>query len=719
MYKNKNLSPEKRAEDLLSKMTLHEKIMQMNIYSDVNEVYGKISKGEEIEARGGTFCAPKDIETVNKVQEYFINNTRLGIPLLLAFESLHGYMDPKATVFPQSAGLGGTFNRELIGEMADIIGFEASTLGVRQVYAPDLDIPRDPRWGRMQECYGEDPYLVGELGKEYVKGIQKHSVAATAKHFTAYGVPEGGLNLSPVHMGEREVRELTLEPFKKCIDAGVMSVMPAYNEVDGEPMHASKKYLQTVLREELGFKGMVISDYGAIEQLNSFQFVAPDAVEAGRLAIEAGVDIEAPVAYGYAASFEKAVEKGEIDVKLVDRAVLNILTLKFKLDLFEDPYAKPEQLSQLHSEKAVSLARRIEEESILLLENDGILPLDETKAGTVAVIGNNAKHGFMGDYTLETENCIDFYSGMANRLGESRVLYAKGCNPVKTTDELIAEAVETAKKADTVFLVLGDQANEGGGIGGAPAKNGEATCGEGYDMHDLDFPPSQRRLFDEIAKLGKPTILILYVGRPYAIEKDIHKVNAYMHSFGGGEQSGNAFANLIFGDKSPSAKLSVSFPKSVGHIPCYYNYKVSARGNFYKKPGSVETPGRTYVLSSPDAWYPFGYGLSYTKLKYSCLKTEVLESGNVKVSVDVENIGEYDINESVLLYLRALYSPVTPFVKRLRKFEKVYLEKGEKKTVEFILTDEDFAYIGLDYKTKKLCGEYKVLVEDLENTFEI
>ena len=714
MYRDKDLAPEIRAKNLLSKMTLHEKIMQMNIYADINEVYEKVLAGEKLEAKAGTFCAPQNIDTVNKVQEYFVKNTRLGIPLLIAFESLHGFMHPKATIFPQCAGLGCSFNRELIGKMADIIGLETSTLGVRQVYAPDLDIPRDPRWGRMQECYGEDPYLVGELGKEYVKGIQKHSVAATAKHFTAYGVPEGGLNLSPVHMGEREVREITLEPFKKCIDAGVMSVMPAYNEVDGEPIHASKKYLQTILREELGFNGMVISDYGAIEMLNSFHSIAPDAIEAGRFAVEAGVDIEAPVTYGYGESFEKAIEEDKIDIEFIDRAVLNILTLKFKLGLFENPYAKPEQLSQVHCEKSVDLALEIEEETILLLENDGILPLDENKISKIAVIGNNSKHGFMGDYVYETENRVDFYSGMVNRLGENRVLYAKGCNPINTTDDMIAEAIETAKAADVVFLVLGDQANEGGGIGGAIAKNNEATCGEGYDMHDLDFPPSQRRLFNEIVKLKKPTVLILYAGRPYTIEKDIHMVNAYMHSFGGGEQSGNAFANLIFGDKTPSAKLSVSFPKSVGHIPCYYNYKVSARGNLYKKPGSIENPGRDYVLSSPDAWYPFGYGLSYTTIKYSNLLVKKLKNGDVEVSVDVENKGEYDINESVLLFLKTLYAPVTPFVKKLRNFQKVYLKKGEKKTVTFLLTEEDFTYVDLNYKTVKLEGEYKILISNLE-----
>ena len=307
---------------------------------------------------------------------------------------------------------------------------------------------------------------------------------------------------------------------------------------------------------------------------------------------------------------------------------------------------------------------------------------------------------------------------MVNRLGENRVLYAKGCNPISCTDEMISEAVKTAKKADVVFLVLGDQATVGGGIAGAAEKNREVTCGEGYDMHTLDLPPSQQKLFEEISKLGKSTVLVLYAGRPYAIPEYVKKVNAFMFSFGGGEQSGNAFCNLIFGDKSPSAKLSVSFPKSVGHLPCYYNYKPSARGSLYQKHGSIENPGRDYVLSSPNAWYPFGYGLSYTTLDYSNLTAKCAD-GKVFVTVDIENTGKYDIFESVLLFVKALYAPVTPFVKRLRSFKKVYIKAGEKVTVDFTLDDGDFTYVDLDCKTVKLPGKYKILIDKLDRDIEI
>lgn len=718
LHENKNTDYSVVAKEILSAMTLDEKLLQMSIYPNLDKAYNEFLQSGQTELRAGTFHNPTEEKNLNELQDYCLKKTKLGIPLLPATESLHGVQDRDATVFPQCAGLGCSFDREAIYKMADIIGNEARAKGIRQVYAPCVDIPRDPRFGRLQESYGEDPYLVGEMGAQYVKGIQKNNVAACAKHFIAYGIPEGGINLAPAHLGERELREVMIEPFKKLIDAGVMSIMPSYNEIDGEPLHSSVKYLRRLLREELGFDGVVVSDYGAVQMLHTFQKVASDDLEAGKLAINAGIDIEAPYLFGYGEKFKEAVKNGEIDEKLIDEAVLRILELKLKVGLFKNPYTDNERIRKMHSKEAVDLALRLDEESILLFENDGILPLDENKIGKVAVIGNNGKESSPGDYIDLTENCIDFYDGMVNRLGESRVLYAKGCNPISYTEDMIKEAVETAQKADVVFLVLGDQAAVGGGVAGAAEKNKEITCGEGYDMHSLNLPPSQRRLFDEITKLNKPIVLVLYAGRPYTLEQDVKKINAFMFSFGGGEQSGNAFANLIFGDKSPSAKLSVSFPKSVGHIPCYYNYKPSARGTLYRQHGSVEKPGRDYVLSSPNAWYPFGYGLSYTKVEYSNLVAEKLENGKVKVKVEVENIGNYDIYESVLLFVKALYAPITPFVKRLRNFSKVYLRTGEKKTVEFLLTEEDFTYVDLNFKTTVLNGQYKILIDKLECNLE-
>ncbi len=724
MYKNPNLSPEVRAADLLSKMTLDEKLMQMNMQWKVNEFYENMIEngGEpspEFATNGSSFTEPATEDTVNKLQEYYLNKTRLGIPFLQAGESIHGLIHSGCTKFPQCAGIAGSFDRENVRKMAEIIGSESRAFGIRQVYSPCVDVCRDPRWGRIQEAYGEDPYLSGELGAEYVKGVQSFGVCATVKHFIAFGASENGLNLASAHIGEREIREVMLEPFKKCIDAGALGIMPSYTDIDGIPAHANKRWLRDILRDELGFNGITSSDFSAIEMFGTkLQYIAKDKLTAGKRAIEAGVDLESPYPYGYGEEFKQAILDGEIDIKLIDEAVLRMLTVKFKLGLFEDPFTNPELIRKVHSKECIDLAREMDEDSILLLKNDGILPLDEKKVGRVAVIGNNAKRSNLGDYINWEDYCVSFYDGMVNRLGAENVLYAQGCYPVTYTEEMIEEAVETAKQADTVFMVLGDCNEKTNGVPGQDERGKteyfETTCGEGWDSNDLGLYPSQKRLFQEITALGKPVVLIYYAGRPCALENESQNVNAFMFSWGGGEQSGNAFANLIFGDKTPSAKLSVSFPKNVGSIPCFYNHKISCRGEYYKKYGTPEEPGKDYVLQSPKAWLPFGYGLSYTKLEYSSLKAEKQADGNIKVWVTVENKGDYDIKESVLLFVKALYCEITPFIKRLRKFHKVLIKKGEKKTVEFTLSDEDFSYIGFDYKTSVNHGEHKIFIEDLE-----
>ncbi len=718
MYKNKDLSPEVRAKDLLSKMTLDEKIAQMNMQKLAGELNDIIMSEDQDNTKeytpyGGTLFE-KYGGVVDKIQDFYLKKTRLGIPFLHVGEGLHGLLHKGCTKFPQCMGIAGSFDREKVRKMAEIIGMESRAFGVRQLYAPCVDISHDPRWGRTQESYGEDPYLSGELGAQYVKGVQSHGVAATAKHYIAYGLGENGLNISPAHIGEREVREVMLEPFKKCIDAGAMAIMPSYNEVDGVPIHGSKKYLRDILRGELGFTGVTCSDFSGVEMMHRIQRIAKHSITAGKRAIEAGLDMEAPYPFGYNEVFKQAVIDGEIDQELVDEAVLRILTVKFKLGLFEDPYTVPELIEKVHNKEFIDFSRELEEDSILLLKNDGILPLDEKSVGKVAVIGNNAKRSSLGDYMAWDDYCVSFYDGIKNRLGEENVLYARGCNPLTCTDSMISKAVETAKQADTVFLVIGDCNSKGGGIPGLEEEAMfETTVGEGYDVNSLDLPVSQKRLFDEIMALNKPTVLVFYGGRPYAIEQEVEKVNAFMFSWGGGEQSGNAFANLIFGDKSPSAKLAISFPNSIGSIPCHYNHKVSAKG-YYKKPGTFENPGRDYVFGTPEAWMPFGYGLSYTNVEYSDLSAVVQKDGSVKVWVTVENKGDYDINESVLLFVKALWCEITPFVKRLRNFSKVELKPGDKKTVEFLLTDEDFTYIDFDYKTAVNHGEHKILVQNLE-----
>ena len=381
MYKSSTLIPHERARDLLSQMTVDEKIDQMIHFSSLVMLRNSFLNGEEMQSRAGAFGNFKIFEDdeINQIQDYFLKETRLGIPLLMAWESLHGFWHPNGTAFPQTLGLACSFNPELIEKMADVIGKEARAVGVRQVFAPDVDIPRDPRWGRMQETYGEDPYLSGEMGAAYVRGVQKNGVASTVKHYTGYGVPEGGINLATAHLGEREIREVMLEPFKKCIEAGAMAVMPSYNDIDGIPVHANKKLLRGILRDELGFNGITISDWDAVRQFRMFHFTAKDDLTAGEMALNAGVDIEAPTPVGYGEDFRNAVKNDEIDMALIDEAVLRVLTLKFELGLFENPYNNHELLAQMHSKEAVELARKLDEQSILLLKNDGILPLTPEK----------------------------------------------------------------------------------------------------------------------------------------------------------------------------------------------------------------------------------------------------------------------------------------------------------------------------------------------------
>lgn len=721
LYKDAAQPSDARARDLLSRMTVDEKIDQMVFFDKIETVYDDIKAGREVPCRAGMWGDLNNThreDVINTVQDYFLNKTRLGIPALIGFEALHGLFFNRATVFPQNAGIGGSFDLALYREMCEIIGKECRAAGIRQVYAPVLDIPHDPRWGRSQEAYGEDPYLVAEMGATYVKEVQKSGIAATAKHFVAYGAPENGLNCAPAHIGEREVREVFLEPFKKCVDAGVHSLMPSYNEVDGEPCHSSIKYLREILRDEWGFEGVTIADWGGVNKLQYWHAVAEDALASGKLSLAAGLDIEEPRPFGYGDEFRAAVKSGEIDIGAIDAAVYRILKMKFDIGLFEDPKADP-TYGGMHTERAVRVARELDERSILLIKNDSLLPLDEHTVGTVAVIGNNAENSFIGDYIGRTRHCVGFLEGIRRRLGDDRVLYARGCRNITTTDEMIAEAVETAERADLVMLVLGDASPSGGGDLGLGADVlGEYTSGEGYDACDLGLSPSQKRLFDAVTALGKPTLLIYYAGRPCAIKYAVDRVEGCMLSFGGGEQSGIAFANLIFGDRSPSARLSFSLPLSVGSIPCYYNHKGPRRG-LYGAPGTEENPGHDYVLSSPEPWLPFGYGLSYTSVAYSDLCAELQPGGEVRVRVRVENTGSYAIDESVLLFVKMLYCPITPPIKKLRKFQKVSLLPGEARDVEFILSDEDFTYIDYHMQTKRNTGKHKILVGDLTCTIEL
>ncbi len=721
IYKDPSYSIEERAKNLLSLMTLDEKIDQMHLYNDPDIRYDEIKKGKVTHDFGFMFRIREHYKKfMPKIQEHAVKHTRLGIPMMFCGEGIHGFSNINATIFPQNIGMASAFNEDILYEIGKEVGREARARGIRQIFAPDLDVAREPRWGRVQETYGEDPYLIGKLGAAYVRGIQSQGVAATLKHYVGYSTPENGLNLSSVHIGEREIREVMLPPYEECIKAGAWAVMPAYNEIDGEPLHSSKKWLKDILRDELGFKGMIISDWGGVIWNHNYHYMAPTPWQAGKYAIEAGVDVEAPDYAGYGDEFKEKVRAGEIPEELIDNAVLNILKLKFKLGLFDNNGAfwkrKP-----LHTKKSIALAKKAADQSIVLLKNDGLLPLNIEKKQKIAIIGPNANRVQMGDYCASSN--FDFgvspYQGLLNKVGEDCVKMAMGCDITRLLgDQYMQDAIDTANEADVIVLALGDNSLfEAGGVGGEVETPEVLTDGEGFDVSSLELMDCQKQLFEKISALGKPLITVMYTGRPRVIVNEFAKSNAFIQAWYPGEQGGNALADILYGDVNPSGKLAISLPRGDGNIPCYYNHHVSARGSLYRKPGTPEKPGRDYVFDSPKAFLPFGYGLSYTTYEYSNLKVKKLDETNVEVKITVKNTGDRDGVETVLVYLRALFSETVPCVKALKAFRRVALKAGQKKTVKFVLDESAFTIIGRDYKKHVNKGKYIAFVDDKKVEF--
>lgn len=731
-YQDPSLSVEERIADLLPRMTLEEKFAQMRLIrpkpENAQAVPFDLGILERNRHRIGALYNASSMpeQTIRDIQDWCVNNTRLGIPIAIHGESLHGVMHSNATCFPQSVGLGATFNPELMERIATQIGKEARANGITMTYAPNVDLSRDPRWGRVEENYGEDPYLTSQLGVAYVKGLQSQGVAACPKHYIAHGTPEGGINLAPVHAGEREFRETMMVPFQKVIMEGkAKAIMPAYSELDGVPVHASRRLLTDLLRGEFGFTGPVISDYGAIKMLYDFHHVAQTKTEAGKMALYAGVDVEAPSVIGFNAELEEAVRNGEVPMEWVDLAVSRVLRHKFEMGLFENPYADADAMAQNRNEAALELARQAARESMVLLKNENnLLPLSDS-IGKVALIGPNANNPQLGGYTVREaiEHTVTLRQALEERLGKDRVLFARGCSTAGGSDEQLREAVTAAENADVVVMVMGDNSNFYGGIGWGDAElDGKVavTCGEGFDTHSLDLPGRQQELIEAVYATGKPIVLVLETGRPYAICWAKEHIPAILQAWYPGEQGGYALAETLFGDSDPSGRLPISFPRSAGHIPSFYNYKASARG-YYKVRGTKENPGRDYVFETPDALFGFGEGMSYTTFAYSDLKVpETAKIGQpVQVSVTVENTGKRTGCEVVQLYVTDCVCRITPFVRQLRRFEKLWLKPGEKKTVEFNLGFEDFAFINEQMQQEIEPGQFIIRTGDLQASLQM
>lgn len=722
-YQDPSLDVESRVADLLSRMTVEEKFTQMRLWrpnpTQCQTVPFDLSLLEKNSHRLGAIYNASSMppESVRAIQDWCMNNTRLGIPVAFHGESLHGVMNSNATAFPQSIGLGATFNRELMGKIATQIGKEARAIGLSMTYAPNVDLSRDPRWGRVEENYGEDPYLTAQLGVAYVKGLQSQGVAACPKHYIAHGSPEGGINLAPVHAGEREFRETMMIPFKQVVTEGkAMGIMPAYSEWDGVPVHASRRLLTQLLREQWGFTGQVVSDYGAIKMLFDFHHVAETKTDAGKMALYAGVDVEAPNVIGFNKELEEAVKNGQVPMQWVDLAVSRILRHKFQLGLFENPYADEAAMQENRNAEALALARQAARESLVLLKNENdLLPLSDS-IGKLALIGPNADNPQLGGYTVREAiaHTVTLRAALEERLGKDRLLFARGCSTAGGSDEQFKQAVEAAKNADAVVMVLGDNSNFYGGIGWGDAElDGKVavTCGEGFDTHSLELPGRQQALLEAVYATGKPVVLVLETGRPYAVRWAKENIPAILQAWYPGEQGGYAVAEALFGDVNPSGRLPISFPRSAGHIPSFYNHKVTARG-YYKVRGSRDNPGRDYVFETPDPLFGFGEGLSYTTFAYSDLQVpERAKIGQpVTVSVTVENTGSRPGFEVVQLYVTDCVCRIAPFVRQLKGFEKIWLEPGEKKTVSFCLGYEDFSFINENMEPEVEPGKFILCV---------
>src|SRR6266511_3701000 len=641
-------SIEQRVNKLLSQMTLDEKLAQIGSYWmwdlqtngvldwDKTADHLKYGIGQITRVAGGSTLDPASAaKTSNELQRFLVEKTRLGIPAIIHEECCSGAMMLGGTMYPQMLGLASTFQPELAEAMTTNIRKQLRAIGARQGLAPVLDVARDPRWGRVEETFGEDPTLVSHFGMAYIQGLQSADLAqgvmATGKHFIGHSLSQGGLNCAPVHVGMREIYDVYLAPLQAAIrDAKLASIMNAYPELDGEVVAAARHILTDLLRHELGFEGVVVSYYEAIAMLNNYHKVAANISYAASLALNAGIDVELPTSVCYGDALKESLDCGDVNIELVDTAVRRHLQKKFELGLFENPYVEEGRVWEVfETSEQRQLAREIARKSMVLLKNDGLLPLQKT-IQTLAVIGPNADDGRnqLGDYSysamrqlmqlkasanstflnVDADALTEYHVKIATPLAgirsavsaETKILYSKGCDNLSNDISGFEEAVKIAKQADVVILVLGDKA------GLTP----DCTTGETRDSADLKLPGVQEELAKAILATGKPVVVILVTGRPYALTSFAENANAILEAWLPGEEGGSAIAEIIFGDANPGGKLPITFPRSVGQLPIYYNAKPSGtKSNWYID----------YVSEKVAPLYPFGHGLSYTSFEYSNL----------------------------------------------------------------------------------------------------
>jgi beta-glucosidase len=744
LYKQAGAPVESRVEDLLGRMTIEEKIAQMECVwqqkAGIQNADTSFSaeKASAAYPHGmGMFARPSDrqlgaasaagdagstahrgpretAEYVNAVQKWALERTRLGIPVLMHEEALHGYVAREATSFPQAIGLASSFDPELATRVFSVAAREMRARGANLALAPVVDVAREPRWGRIEETYGEDPHLCGAMGKAAVIGfsgetlpLAPNKVYATLKHMTGHGQPESGTNIGPANVGERTLREDFFPPFEKIIrETQIAAVMPSYNEIDGLPSHANRWLLTDVLRKEWGFKGVTVSDYMAVNELVTRHHLAATPKEAALRAVKAGVDIETPDPLGYLALAE-LVREGRISVKEIDAAVRRILKLKFQAGLFENPYADAAQADALTATAdAIALAREAAQRSAVLLKNDkNLLPLQPDRVGRMLLVGTHAKDTPIGGYSDVPRHVVSVYEGLQKeaqshgfslaysegvRLTEGRVW---GKDEIVFTKpevnaRLIAEAVEAAKSADTIVMVLGDN---------------EQTAREAWadnhlgDRTSLDLIGQQNDLARAIFALNKPTVVLLLNGRPLSVNLLAERADALLECWYMGQETGHAVADLLFGRANPGGKLPVSIARDTGQLPVFYNRKPSSR--------------RGYIDGVTTPLYPFGYGLSYTRFEISEPKLEQARmgvNGSTRVRVDVRNVGNRRGDEVVQLYIRDDVSSVTRPLLELKGFRRVTLEPGEQRSLTFDIKPSDLWFYNADMKRVVEPGSFTI-----------
>lgn len=744
VYKDSTKSIELRVKDLLSRMTLEEKVGQLSkmlgwdMYTKknntvvVSEKLKDVVKKQNIGFLWATLRADpwtqKTLETglspveaaiaTNAIQRYAVDSTRLGIPLFFSEEAPHGHMAIGATVFPTAIGQASTWNPSLINSMAKVIAKETYAVGGKNGYGPVLDLVRDPRWSRTEESYGEDPYLVSRMGEAVVLGFQgdhpksKDRIISTLKHFVAYGMPEGGHNGGAVSVGERALRQSYLVPFERAAKVGAGSVMTAYNSVDGIPCSSNPWLLNDVLRQEWKFNGFVVSDLLSISGLKSNHSTAVDGVDAASQSINAGLDVDLS-AIGYDQNLLLAVQKGFVSIHTLDQAVSRVLRQKFEIGLFDKPYVNVDEvINKVGTTSNIKLANQVAKESIVLLKNDNnLLPLSK-KLNRILVVGPNADNIYnqLGDYTApqSDKKVITVLEGIKKVVSNTtEVAYVKGCAIRDISQSNIKLAVDEAKQSDVVVVVLGgssarDFKTSYQSTGAANVSNslvGDMESGEGFDRSSLDMLGDQLLLLQEIRKTGKPVVLVTIQGRPLNLNWAADNISSIVNAWYPGQEGGAAIAEVLFGEYNPGGRLPISFPKTTGQLPIYYNYN---------KPKQHD-----YVEVDAKPLYSFGFGLSYSDFDYSNLSIDLKENSIdfvCSISFDVKNISKVSGDEVVQVYIVDEVSSVVTPIKSLKRFERRFIEAGDKQKFHFQISKDDLKLWNKNNSWITEGGKYKLLV---------